>query len=190
MPLIEEFNGTRSYLEQDMREAAMHGQAEKVGTFLSEGGIDPNAVVEHSTYKVDFTPAIVLAAASGHKGTLTRLLNDDRTDPNLADPFGRTALQEAVFHNETSMVRGLAGHPKTDMTALLDDPANRVLSDIVLYDRQEIAGILGGHPKHGTAILKKIGEIASAEGNSAMAGFCKSELKAGKKKSPSRKPRM
>jgi len=105
---------------------------------------------------------------------VTHLLADERTDPNMTDPFGRTAMMEAMFNNETAIIRTLVNDARTDIGAVAKN--DRLLHDVVLYERTKVADILGNHPEHGNAILTRLHEIATGMEAEDMAAFCKAEL--------------
>lgn len=177
MALSNTFNTQPDPMAHDMRVAALKGDLAGLETGLTENGVNPNAVHSGGSVKVDTVPAIVLAAGAGQTKAVTRLLSDDRTNPNVADMFGRTALMEAMFNNETAIVRTLLNDPRTDLEELLENGNERFLHDVVLYEREKVADILGGHPEHGQAILTRLQEIAAMMNNDQMMEFCTAELR-------------
>lgn len=191
MALSETFNTQPDPMAHDMRVAALTGDVTMLDGVLTNSGVDPNDVHTHGKTKVDITPAIVLASGSGQGPAVTRLLSDKRTNPNETDVFGRTALMEAMFSNETAILRSLVNDPRTDLAALTEEGNERFLHDVVLYEREKVADILGSHPEHGQAILTRLQEIATIMNNDHMVAFCKAELGAEdrqRKSAPAPKP--
>lgn len=182
MALSNTFNTSPDPAAHDMRNAALTGNLAVLETSITDNGTDPNAVHFRGSEKVDITPAIVLAAGAGQSRTVTRLLADERTDPNQTDLFGRSALMEAMFNNESGIVRTLVNDKRTDLAPLLEDGNERFLHDVVLYERENVAGILGGHPEHGKAILERLQEFAGIMNNDHMVEFCAAELSAQERK--------
>lgn len=176
MALSNTFNTGPDPIAHDMRTAALLGNLAQLKSCIGEKGMNPNAVHSRGSEKVDITPAIVLAAGAGQKQAVTDLLDDPRTDPNITDLFGRSALMQAMFNNETGIVRALVNDARTDLAPLLEDGNERFLHDVVLYERENVASILGSHPEHGKAVLERLQKFAGIMNNDHMAEFCAAEL--------------
>jgi ankyrin repeat protein len=89
------------------------GREAEVGRMLAEEGADPNEVTD------DGWPAIVIAAYSGHEGTV-RVLAEAEADLEAKNPKGSTALMLASHKGHEGTVRVLA-KAKADLEAKKPD---------------------------------------------------------------------
>ena len=80
---------------------------------------------------------LAVFAGAGGAGVVAALLSDPRTDPNLVDAGGRTALHIAVMMGNEAVLRVLAADPRVMVDALAREEGMTALHIAAMHDHLE-----------------------------------------------------